>query len=61
MCSKKQSNMGSDNGLAWVRHCAIIWTNDGLVYWRIYASLGLNELRELGLPLPTRDNKLIDL
>ena len=22
----------------------IIWTNDGLVYWRIYASLGLNEL-----------------
>ena len=23
---------------------AIIWTNDGLVYWRIYASLRLNEL-----------------
>ena len=23
---------------------AIIWTNDGLVYWRIYASLGPNEL-----------------
>ena len=23
---------------------AIIWTNDGMVYWRIYASLGLNEL-----------------
>ena len=23
---------------------AIIWTNDGLVYWRIYASLGFNEL-----------------
>ena len=24
---------------------AIIWTNDGLVFWRIYASLGLNELK----------------
>ena len=23
---------------------AIIWTNDGIVYWCIYASLGLNEL-----------------
>ena len=23
---------------------AIIWTIDGLVYWRMYASLGLNEL-----------------
>ena len=23
---------------------AIIWTNDDLVYWRIYALLGLNEL-----------------
>ena len=27
-----------------VRRQPIIWTNDGLVYWRIYASLGLNEL-----------------
>ena len=24
---------------------AIIWTNDGIVYWHIYALLGLNELR----------------
>ena len=23
---------------------AIIWTIDGIVYWRIYASLGLDEL-----------------
>ena len=23
---------------------AIIWANDDLVYWRIYTSLGLNEL-----------------
>ena len=25
---------------------AINWTNDGIVYWRIYASLSLNELKE---------------
>ena len=37
--------MGSDNGLAPTRRQAIIWTNGGLVYWRIYASLGLNELK----------------
>ena len=36
--------IGSDNGLASNRRQAIIWTNNGLVYWRIYASLGLNEL-----------------
>ena len=24
---------------------AIFWTNDGHVYWRIYASLGLDELK----------------
>ena len=35
--------IGLDNGLAPVRLQAIIWTNDGLVYWRIYAFLGLNE------------------
>ena len=37
-------NIGSDNGLAPIRRQAIIWTNGGLVYWHIYASLGLNEL-----------------
>ena len=25
---------------------AMIWTNGGLVYWRIYASLGLSEVME---------------
>ena len=25
---------------------AIIWTNDGLAYWRMYASLGLIELTD---------------
>ena len=39
------SIIGSDNGLAPSRWQAIIWTNDGIVYWRIYASLGLNELK----------------
>ena len=29
-------------GLAPTRRQAIIWTKYGLVYWRIYASLGLN-------------------
>ena len=36
-------SIGSDNGLVPARRQAIIWTND-LVYQRIYASLGLNEL-----------------
>ena len=39
----KYSSIGSDNGLEPNRPQAIIWTNDGLVYWGIYASLGLNE------------------
>ena len=37
-------NIGSDNGLTPVRRQAIIWINDGPVYWHIYASLGLTEL-----------------
>ena len=39
------SSIGSDNGLAPVRRQGIIWTSDGLVHWRIYASLDLNESR----------------
>ena len=40
-------SIGSDNGLVQFRQHAIIWTNDGIVYWRIYkyVSLGLNELK----------------
>ena len=34
---------GSDNGLALKRRQSIICTNDGIVYWSIYASPGLNE------------------
>ena len=40
----KYASIGSDNGLEPTRRQAIIWTNDGLVYWRKYASLGLREL-----------------
>ena len=36
--------IGSDNGLAPVRRQAIIWINGSLIYRRIEASLGLNEL-----------------
>ena len=42
MCSWQYTSIGSYNGLAPRRRQAIIWSNDGLVYWRIYASLGLN-------------------
>ena len=36
--------IGSDNVLVSSRRQAMISTNDGLVYRRIYASFGLNEL-----------------
>ena len=38
------SRHGLDNGLMTIRCQAIILTNSGLVYWRIYASVGLDEL-----------------
>ena len=41
---KQYSSIGSDNGLAPTRRQIIIWTNDGIVYWNIYASLGPNVL-----------------
>ena len=38
------ATVGSGNGLALNRRQAIIWINDGSVYWRIYASpAGLDE------------------
>ena len=36
------AGIGSDNGLAPNRRQAIIWTNDGLVLWRIYRFYELN-------------------
>ena len=44
--NQQYSIIGSDNGMAPTRRQAIIWTNDGLGCWRIYASLSLSELRE---------------
>ena len=44
-CNWQYDSIGSDNGLSPVRRQAIIWTNDALGYWRIYASLNLNELK----------------
>ena len=38
--NQQYSNIGSDNGLASNGRQAFVWTNDRLVYWRIYASLG---------------------
>ena len=37
-------SIGSDNGLVPNRHQAIIWNNDGMFYWCIYAPPCLNEL-----------------
>ena len=45
--NKQESNIGSDNGLAPNRRQAIILTNDGFVYWRIYPPVGLDELSVL--------------
>ena len=36
--------ISSDNGLTPKRWQAVIWTNDGLAYWRIYVALGLNDI-----------------
>ena len=37
----------SDNGLSPNRWQYFIWTNDGIIYWRHYVSLGLNESTKL--------------
>ena len=42
--NSQYASIGSDNGLAPTRRQAIIWTNVGVLYWRIYGSLDLNEL-----------------
>ena len=59
-------SIGSDNGLAPNRRQAITWTNVGMFYLRINASLGLNELMPVwvGGLLPegiatTKPNRLV--
>ena len=39
--------MGSDNGLAPNMRQAIICTNGGIGWWRLYESLGLNQMNTL--------------
>ena len=34
------NGIGLENDLAQNRRQAIIWTNDGIAHWRIYASFG---------------------
>ena len=41
----QESSIDSDNSLAPNRRQAIIWTNDYLDWWCIYASAGINGLR----------------
>ena len=43
------NEINSYSSLAPNRRQAIIWTNDGLVYWRMYALLGTNELMFQGI------------
>ena len=51
----------SDNDLAPNRLQAIIWTNDGLIYSHIYASLGFKELNfSQALHVRTANNRLVD-
>ena len=45
--NKQWDSIGSDNGLALNRWQAIIWTNDGLIWWPIYALFGLDELKKM--------------
>ena len=49
MYNWQYGSIGSDNGLASKRRQAIIWTNVGMLYWCIYASLGLSELTNANL------------
>ena len=46
--NEEETSIDSDNGLAPNRLQAIIWTNDVLGYWQIYASGGFDELNAFG-------------
>ena len=43
------SSIGSERGLAPNRWQAIIWSDDGLVYWPIHASSDLDVLRRISI------------
>ena len=42
-------SIGSADGLAPNRRQAIIWTNDGPIYWSIYASFVYNSTSRVGM------------
>ena len=48
-------NIGSDNGLAPNRWQAIFWTNVVVLYWLIYVSIDLHELKHQGI------NKMVNI
>ena len=56
--NQQYSSIESYNGLTPLRREAIMWINDGLICWRIIASLGLNELNFLLHKLLTCWNNL---
>ena len=45
--NRQSSSIGFDNGLAPNRRQAIIWTNAEPINWRIYATLGGDELTQM--------------
>ena len=49
-------SIGLDNGLTLNRQQAIIWTNADPIHWRIYASLGGDELNHLPLDTLVHNN-----
>ena len=55
--NRHNGSIVSDDGLAPNRRQAIIWTNVDMLYWRIYAPLGLNELKSMPVRSIMRNHK----
>ena len=55
----KRDSIGSENRLATCRWLAIIWTNDGLVYRRINASISPSQLSRLACCTITRERNVV--
>ena len=59
--NNNKPEFGSDNDLVPIRQKLIIWTNNGLGYWRMYGSLGFDELNnenpDLGIHFSYSDEK----
>ena len=48
--NEQYTNIGSDNGLVPNKRQTFIRTDGGQICWRIYASLGLDELQQNSWP-----------